>query len=386
MGGDSLPGKASRKYQGELMRFNKSLNKPLKNIKSILPNEYNAEIIVDEFEKYYPLMWKDMNERYENYSAKDKVLIKHGKKIRYRPLKARQYILKLPQVKNWLSDGGRKNHKIEFNMETQKENIAILDSKKSKSILKYETKVANNTLGIQEVEPLYVDVFISAYHKTGTTTEDKIEILNELKKFNTNKTIEFFYKLNDAERNNQIRRMAFLHLQSIGKYVKLRKNFKGKKKDYVVEKSDFDMTPEDLWSRIEKDSIQNKKEYDYFISHSIKNRNEVLSTMKSLNNQNFIVYCDWTNDNDFLKRKLVSEYTKMVLKKRLDQSERILLIESEHSMKSEWVEFELEYFESLGKSIYYIEIDNTTDERLKKYSKLEYDFDKKFIQSIEDLK
>lgn len=381
-----MPGKASRKYQGELIRFNKSLNKPLKNLKGILANEYSDEIIVDEFKKYYPLIWKDMNERYENYSAKDKVLIKHGKKIRYRPLKPRQYILKLPQVKNWLSDGGRKNHKIKFNMETQKENIAILDGKKAKSISKYETKVANNTLGIQEVEPLYADVFISAYHKTGTTTEDKIEIFNELKKFNTNKTIEFFYKLNDAERNNQIRRMAFLHLQSIGKYVKLRKNFKGKKKDYVVEKSDFDMTPEDLWSRIEKDSIQNKKEYDYFISHSIKNRNEVLSTMKSLNNQNFIVYCDWTNDNDFLKRKLVSEYTKMVLKKRLDQSERILLIESEHSMKSEWVEFELEYFESLGKSIYYIEIDNTTDERLKKYTELEYDFDKKFIQSIEDLK
>jgi len=381
-----LPGKASRKYQGELMRFNKSLNKPLKNIRNILPKEYNAEIIVDEFKKYYPLIWKVMNERYKNYSAKDKVLIKHGKKIRYRPLKPRQYILKLPQVKNWLSDGGRKNHKIKFNMETQKENIAILDGKKAKSILKYETKVANNTLGIQEVEPLYVDVFISAYHKTGTTTEDKIEIFNELKKFNTNKTIEFFYKLNDAERNNQIRRMAFLHLQSIGKYVKLRKKFKGKKKDYVVEKSDFDMTPEDLWSRIEKDSIQNKKEYDYFISHSIKNRNEVLSTMKSLNNQNFIVYCDWTNDNDFLKRKLISEYTKMVLRKRLDQSEHILLIESEHSMKSEWVEFELEYFESLGKSIYYIEIDNTTDERLKKYSKLEYDFEKNFIQSIEDLK
>ena len=70
-----------------------------------------------------------------------------------------------------------------------------------------------------------------------TTIDEKIEIVKELEKYECEKSTEFFSKLNDSEKNEQIRRIAFNHLQSIGKYVKLRKNFDGKKKQYICRRT-----------------------------------------------------------------------------------------------------------------------------------------------------
>lgn len=56
-------------------------------------------------------------------------------------------------------------------------------------------------------------------------------------------------------------------------------------------------------------------------------------------------YVDWTEDNDFLKRSMVSEYTREVLKVRMKQSKCLLYLSSENSRASEWVAFELDYFE-----------------------------------------
>lgn len=372
-----MPGKTKRKYVGELMRFNKRINRPLRNIKAILPFEYSSEIIIKEFRKYYPLLWNEIKERYEHYHAKDIFLIKHGKKIRYKPLEPKEYLLNLPQIKLWLSHGALDDHKKNFEQKVKIEKEELLKQKQNITL----AKVSKSTKGIQTVEPLYIDVFIKAYHQQGITTEEKIEIFNELKKYSSKKTLDFFYKLNDAEKNNQIRKMAFDHLQSIRKYVKLRSNFKGKKKEYIIETSDFDMTPEDLMQRIEKNSIQNKKKFNFFISHSSTNaEEEVLKAIHCLNKQGYNAYCDWTSDNDFLKRTLISDYTRMVLKKRLDQSEKVLLIKSKKALESVWVAFELEYFYSLLKPIYFIELDNTNDSRLKNFTKVDYNFDDEYLK------
>lgn len=56
-------------------------------------------------------------------------------------------------------------------------------------------------------------------------------------------------------------------------------------------------------------------------------------------------YVDWTADSDFLKRSLVSEYTKEVLKARMKNSEKLLYLSSSNSRKSSWVDFELKYYQ-----------------------------------------
>jgi hypothetical protein len=377
-----MPGKAKRKYDGELMRFNKKIKRPLKLIKEILPQEYDQELIVQKFKYFYPNEWRIMEERYQLYFEKDNFLVKKGKKRRYRPLNAKDYLLNLPQVKGWLSQNGKLRHKDNFDLELQQQRLEKFKTKRIAKIKKFQAKIKKNKKKVQDIEPLYIDAFIAAYHQRGISTEGKVEIVNELIKYNSEKINEFFYKLNDAERNDQIRIMAFKHLQSLGKYVKLRKKFKGKKKYYMTEKSDFNMTPIDLWERISNDNIQNKKVFDVFISHSLINKDIVNKVIKSLNNQNLNAYCDWLSDNDFLKRKLVSDYTKMVLKKRLEQSKSLLLLKSNESLNSEWVSFELDYFKSLEKPIYYIGLDDCKNNRLNSYEKLDYNFDEYYISKL----
>jgi len=186
----------------------------------------------------------------------------------------------------------------------------------------------------------------------------------------------FFQKLNDSERNKQIQTIAYEHLKSLKKYGKLRKKFKGKKKDYMSEKTIFDMKPLDLLKRIEKNQVQNKKSFDYFISHSYKDNKKVKDVVKYLNTQKFHAYCDWFNDTDFLKRTYVSVYTEIVLKKRIEQSAKVLFIrtdntnDKENRFYSQWVEMEMNYAKELDKEIECVDL---TKNKINEFKLFKYD-------------
>lgn len=356
-----MPGKTQRKYVGELMRFDESLKTPLHNIKSILPYNYDKYDILNFFKELYPYEWNITEERYKQYKEKDNFLIKVGKKARYKPTPPQFYLFELQKVKHILSEGQKKLHQQNFNEEERFKKLNILREETKLRMLKINKKIDTAKELVQEVEPLYLDIFIQAYHQKGITIEEKIEIVKELQKYECEKSIEFFQKLNDSEKNSQIRTLAFQHLQSIGKYVKLRKGFKGKKKVYMTEKTYFDMKPLDLLERIEDDSIQNKKSFDYFISHSFSDNELVKKIVKEMNKLNLHIYCDWFNDTDFLKRKYASKYTRIILKKRLEQSRKVLFIktyntnnESNHFF-SKWIKMEILYAHKLKKEIEYID-------------------------------
>ena len=166
----------------------------------------------------------------------------------------------------------------------------------------------------------------------------------------------FFYKLNDSEHNNQIRMMAFQHLQNLGKYVKLRKKFKGKKKTYHIDSTLPNYSPEELVKFLNSNSVESKKKYDIFISHSYLDKDLVKSMKNTLNFQNLSCYYDWTSDQDFLKRNLISGYTKEVLKKRIEQSKALILVLTHNviadgEITSEWIKMEIEHAKSVGKKI-----------------------------------
>lgn len=339
------------------MRFNRSLTTSLNKIKNVLLYNYTENDVFVLFKKLYPYEWEIINQRYKQYKEKDEFLEKTGKKKRYFPTPPDEYLSKLPKVKHMMSKGQKNLHKINFNEEKRLTELKILENKAKSRISKFNKKINKNKEYIQVVEPLYVDIFIHAYHMKGATTEDKIEVLKELQKYECEKSINFFYKINDSERNNQMRRMAYTHLESIGQYVKLRKYFKGKKKSYMIEKTNFDMKPLDLVQRIEEDSIQNKKSFDFFISHSFLDDKIVKKVIKYLNKSQIHVYCDWFNDTDFLRRKYASEYTKIVLKKRIEQSKKVLFIrtpntnDKHNNFYSEWIEMEILYAKEINKDI-----------------------------------
>lgn len=366
-----MPGITKRKYVGEIMRFNKSIGRALKQVISVLPYEYDRGTILELFKELYPYEWQTINQRYEQYKEKDEFFKKVGKKVRYNPESPEKYFLCLPIIRKSLTDNVINKHKQLFDEKSQLEKLSNLRAKRSKSINSMFEKIKKATELMQEVEPLYIDAFIASYHKKGITTEGKMEIFKELQKYNCEKSIEFFYKLNDCERNDQIRYMAFKHLQDIGRYVKLRKKFKGKKKSYMTEKSDFVMTPADLVKLIENNNIQNKKSYDMFISHSSKDSDIVKAVIRSLNKHGFNIYCDWTSDTEFLKRELVSDYTKVVLQKRMEQSRSLLFVKTGNSIASDWVKFELNYYKQLVRTIYCVDFIKRED--LGSFKVVEYD-------------
>ena len=355
-----MAGITKRKYISENIRIYKKITNQLHLIKQILPEVYDRNILFAFYFKYFPSTIKELDQRHDYFKSKDIFLKSIGKKIRYEPLNSKEFFFSSQKVKHMLSDGYRTKHKLEYNEELKIKTLDKLEKKSNKTLEK-DLFISNNNDYIQDIEPIYIDVFIKIYHKSNHI--EKILIFNELKKFNNSKTITFFYKLNDSERNNQIRNMAFQHLQSLGKYVKLRKNFKGKRKIYHTDRALPNYSPEELVKFLNSNSVESKKKYDIFISHSYLDKNLVKSTKNALNLQNLSCYYDWTSDQDFLKRTLISDYTKEVLKKRIEQSEVFLLllthnVIAEDKIISEWVEMEIEYAKSLGKKILCINLAN----------------------------
>ncbi|MBK1596614.1 toll/interleukin-1 receptor domain-containing protein [Klebsiella pneumoniae] len=331
----------------------------------MLPYNYGKKSILDLFIKFYPCEWNKLVQRHNYYHEKDIFLKRVGKKIRYNHLPPTQFFYNLAKVKHLVSSGQINKHKINFDSEKQSHFYETFTKTRGNKIAAYNHKIERAKENLQNIDPLYIDIFIAAYHEKNRTTQDKIEIFKELTKFYSDKTITFFQKINDSERNNQVRRMAFEHLQDIGGYVRLRKNFKGKKKSYMLEKDDFHVTPKDLVERIESDSFQNKKSFDVFISHSYLDSELVRIIKDELNKHSITIYCDWTSDNDFLRRNSASEYTKLVLKKRIEQSKIILFLQTKNSISneshylSEWIEMEISHSISLSKPICCINMTNS---------------------------
>lgn len=354
-----MSGITKKKYIAETMRYNKSIKRPLNLIAEVMPKEYNGRILLQYFKKFYPREWEHLVQMQKTYTEKDKFLLSIGKKARYKPLPPEEYFFSLPKVRNILSVSAKNKHGSLLSEEERKLKLEKLSNKRKSAIDKHITKITNNTKLLQKIDPHYVDFYIAAYHQKGIDIEGKMEIVKDLSKYDSIKIDTFFYKLNDSERNNQIRGMAFDYLQRTGKYAKLRKRFKGKKKPYMIETTCFEMAPEDLYKRLHSSKIQMNKSFDVFISHSYLDKEKIITLFKSLNEKGVSCYCDWTNDNDFLKRNMAGKYTEEVLKKRIQQSTYFLYADSDNSAKSKWVKFEIEYAKTIKKDIKIININNT---------------------------
>ncbi|MBV4447912.1 TIR domain-containing protein [Clostridium tyrobutyricum] len=127
---------------------------------------------------------------------------------------------------------------------------------------------------------------------------------------------------------------------------------------YAKEKYDIQAIPEELKYRIENSKEQRIKSYDFFISHSSVDYISVQSLIQYLNSNRKNIYCDWNNDNDYLKRKLVGRATLSIIEKRLKQSKAIIFVISNNSLDLNWCKYELNYFNELGKPIYTIRRDD----------------------------
>lgn len=357
-----MSGYTKHMYEKDLMETRKQLSKYVGDVIPLLSEEYNFDEILELIKEYYPFEWRILEEKYQYYCKKDNTIKKfHGKK-RYNADRPETILRKLPVINKLLMPDTIKRNREVFSIQKQNENKIILDKKRLPKIKKRQEKIDKAKKRAQEMEPEFLDVLMGLYDRKSVSQKDKVYILLELEKYYCKKTINFFKKVADSEYNRQLRNMAFEHLQSLGHYAVLRKqkymqihtkNRKRKQriKETAYEVYNIEAIPQELEYRIENSKEQKIKTYDYFVSHSSSDYESVQSLITSLNKANKNVYCDWKADNNYLKRHLVCEATKNVINKRIEQSKKIIFVDSVASRNSCWVKYELNYANQQGKAI-----------------------------------
>ncbi|OOF20955.1 hypothetical protein BZJ19_16865, partial [Salinivibrio proteolyticus] len=160
-----MAGVVKRKYESETRRLQKSFTRPLNLISEALPAEYDKHLLLKLFKELFPLMWDSLNKRYEQYESKDKSLAKVGKKKRYYHDKPDVFFFKLLKVKHMVSQGQLARHKKKLNEKNAQLAYQSLLNKANNKAKAHENKMASINRDLQTVDPLYIDAFLSAYHK-----------------------------------------------------------------------------------------------------------------------------------------------------------------------------------------------------------------------------
>lgn len=353
-------------YEHEIRDIKSMWISELKKVQEILPKAYNENNIIKLLKEFYPYEWKSVEFKYNYYKIKDKYLLNAGKKLRYKMLEPDKLIKTLPLFKKMLTKEYREKYSKTFDEEKLRYKREELLKNRQPKIKRIDEKIEKALSKTQRVTPTYLDKLIGLYERKRTTQKDKVYILLELKKYYSEKIINFFLKVNDTEINYQLRWEAFYHLQSFNfnprarrqKYMQVHTKNKKRKKYlkevYAKEKFNIPLNPNELEYRIKNGREQQLKEFDFFISHSSKDGKAVQELITYQNENGKNIFCDWINDSDYLKRKLLCKATLNVIELRLQQSKNLIFVESENSKNSVWCKYELNYYLELNRPIYYI--------------------------------
>ena len=353
-------GRTKRKYNAELIRFQKTLRKPIHNVLSIMPKGFSDEEFLSEFKLLYSYLWDDICAKAKEYRRMDNGLEKKGFPKRYFFPSPAVYIKKVsaPIIKNKVL-----HEKLILNSE---ERMNFRNSLIKECAIKRHKRVKKlkaNLKYTQKVTPSYSNYYIQTYFRCKRTNpidvDTRYAVLVEASKYKSPTTIKFLHKVNASERNYHLRYFAFQALQKFGvKEVRLRKNRKGKKKvgDKILPTPIE--TPDDLILSIYNSQLEQMKKYDLFLSHSSFDSELLLSLKSVLNHSNVNVYVDWVSDRNALKRELTNINTANTIIERLKSSKALLYIHTQASQNSKWTPWELGFFHALKGKICIYNPDN----------------------------
>ena len=353
-------GRTKRKYNAELIRFQKTLRKPIRNVLAIMPKGFTDKEFLCEFKLLYSYLWDDVCAKAKEYQRMDNGLEKKGFPKRYFFPTPAMYIKKVstPIIKNKAL-----HEKLILYSEERTNFRNSLIKECAIKRQKREVKLETNLKYTQKVTPSYSNYYIQTYfHYKRTNPIDvdtRYAVLVEASKYKSPITIKFLHKVNASERNYHLRYFAFQALQKFGvKEVRLRKNRKGKKKvgDKILPTPVE--TPDDLIHSIYNTQLEQMKKYDLFLSHSSFDSELLLSLKSVLNHSNVNVYVDWVSDRNALKRELTNTNTANTIIERLKSSKALLYIHTQASQNSKWTPWELGFFHALKGKICIYNPDN----------------------------
>ena len=352
-------GRTKRKYNAELIRFQKTLRKPIRNVLAIMPKGFTDKEFLCEFKLLYSYLW-DVCAKAKEYRRMDNGLEKKSFPKRYFFPTPAIYIKKVspPIIKNKAL-----HEKLILYSEERTNFRNSLIKECAIKRQKREVKLETNLKYTQKVTPSYSNYYIQTYFHCKRTNpidvDTRYAVLVEASKYKSPITIKFLHRVNASERNYHLRYFAFQALQKFGvKEVRLRKNRKGKKKvgDKILPTPIE--TPDDLIHSIYNSQLEQMKKYDLFLSHSSFDSELLLSLKSVLNHSNVNVYVDWVSDRNALKRELTNINTANTIIERLKSSKALLYIHTQASQNSKWTPWELGFFHALKGKICIYNPDN----------------------------
>lgn len=347
-------GVGTRKMEYRKMLFMKVFKLPMKGIANIMPVGFTDRQFYEAYKKYYPYLMDEAQKMCKDYKRHNHLRKQKGyKKTVYFP----EPEILLRQTSKSIMGKTRKAHQS-GDVVTSEElvrRIAALEKDSKEKIAKRKRKEAVFMMHAQNVTPKYINRLIGLYFKTRKENtldvNSRYLLLLEIAQYKCNASIIFLHKINACDKNNEMRYFAFNLLQQMGERPWLARNRKGKKRLSSVKPIDISANPTELLEHIYQYQGNIHRRYDVFLSHSSYDTKQLLKLKQQLNEKGLVVYIDWVNDNVMMNRKNQNEDTWNVLKLRMDESDKMLFVMTDNSLRSEWTPKEIDYFKSLNREV-----------------------------------
>ena len=358
-------GVGTRKMEYWKMLFMKRLKLPMKRIANVMPVGFTDQQFYDAYKKYYPYMMDEAQKMCKDYKRHNYLRKQKGyKNTAYFP--EPDELLK--QASKSIIGRTRKAHNS-GEVATDEElarNIASLEKDSKEKIAKRKQKEETFLQHAQDVAPKYINRLISSYFKTRKENtldvNSRYLLLLEIAQYKCKESIAFLHQINASDKNNDMRYLAFNLLQQMGEHPWLARNRKGKKRLSEVKPIDISANPTQLVEHIYKYQGNIHRRYDVFLSHSSYDTKQLLRLKQQLNGKGLVVYIDWVNDCVMMDRKNQNEDTWNVLMLRMDESEKMLFVMTDNSLRSEWTQKEIDYFMSLKRDVVVYQPGEITEE------------------------
>lgn len=338
-------GKIIKQYNRFFIKFQKQFKKSHLQVMETMPVEFSNKEYVERFKYMFPDKIL-LIEKEKKYWYGKRIIIKNLSKIQSKGMSLDTYNFILSTSKHIRK---RKRENIASNEEMIKKanKVREISLKKQKAESLKKNKILNY---IQEIDPPYLKKYRDVFFKTHDLHE-RLEIIRELSKYNSEAVQNFFYAINGHVRNQSLKIEVQSYFQSLSLPFYLSRKKKGKKNFIDNEIVKNSKGPDELRKRLYMSDLEKIKRFDVFLSHNSKDEEKIIDFFKKFNQKGQVLYIDWINDKYDLRREWCNASTVDILKKRIEQSDAFVLYFSDETLNSQWCPWELGYADALGKKI-----------------------------------